>query len=405
MKPGLVRLPHAQPHDVRLFCPEAGFPRWRHRLPSKPPAPSAAAERRRAVPAVLPPLPACGCSTRGWGSRRRSERPTSPSLLGKVPFLNGGLFDVHELERENPGNSAFPDEAFERVFDFFDGYRWHLRRTTLPGGQRDQSQTSSATSSRSMSTRNRWAHTTRKRTSPAISPATRSSPSSSTLRRGSVPVAFRPGRRRLASAGSDDPDRYIYPAARPRHSLERPEARGPQAPLDIPLRAARQTSPAGVSTTCPSVAAGTPPPPEEYALPTETWREVVSLAVSGYEEVRTKACLPGECTEVTELITLNLDIERFALAVIAQSEGPELLRAFWHAIYGNRERSDTGISVSSTPPAALAPSSLPLSTSSSPSTPLAWRECEGFLDDAERSERRRSPKYLEGLSPHPGASV
>ena len=46
-------------------------------------------------------------------------------LLGKVPFLNGGLFDVHDLERNNPAINI-PDEAFERVFNFFDEYRWHL---------------------------------------------------------------------------------------------------------------------------------------------------------------------------------------------------------------------------------------------------------------------------------------
>ena len=45
--------------------------------------------------------------------------------MGKVPFLNGGLFDVHDLERDNP-EISIPDAAFERVFDFFDGYRWHL---------------------------------------------------------------------------------------------------------------------------------------------------------------------------------------------------------------------------------------------------------------------------------------
>ena len=36
--------------------------------------------------------------------------------------------------------------------------------------------------------------------------------------------------------------------------------------------------------------------------------------------------------EVNDLITLNLDIEQFARDVIAQSEEPELLRAFWHAM-------------------------------------------------------------------------
>ena len=45
--------------------------------------------------------------------------------MGKVPFLNGGLFDVHDLERDNP-DISIPDAAFERVFNFFDGYRWHL---------------------------------------------------------------------------------------------------------------------------------------------------------------------------------------------------------------------------------------------------------------------------------------
>ena len=53
----------------------------------------------------------------------------------------------------------------------------------------------------------------------------------------------------------------------------------------------------------------------------------------------------GDVQNVDDLITLNLDVERFAVDVVAQSEGPELLRALWHALYGNQERSDTGISV------------------------------------------------------------
>ena len=67
----------------------------------------------------------CGCSTRAWGSPEAQRAPDLAALLGKVPFLNGGLFDVHDLERDNP-DISIPDEAFQRVFDFFDGYRWHL---------------------------------------------------------------------------------------------------------------------------------------------------------------------------------------------------------------------------------------------------------------------------------------
>ena len=47
------------------------------------------------------------------------------ALLGRVPYLNGGLFDVHELEASHPGIDM-ADEAFELVLDFFDAYEWHL---------------------------------------------------------------------------------------------------------------------------------------------------------------------------------------------------------------------------------------------------------------------------------------
>ena len=40
----------------------------------------------------------------------------------------------------------------------------------------------------------------------------------------------------------------------------------------------------------------------------------------------------GKVASVNDLITLNLDIRQFAQDVIAECEGPELLRAFWQAI-------------------------------------------------------------------------
>lgn len=46
-------------------------------------------------------------------------------LLGRVPYLNGSLFDVHELEKTY-SKISIPDEAFERIFNFFDEYSWHL---------------------------------------------------------------------------------------------------------------------------------------------------------------------------------------------------------------------------------------------------------------------------------------
>ena len=56
----------------------------------------------------------CGSSTRGWASRRARARSDTGRLLGSVPYLNGGLFEVHELEQDVRTAIHIPDEAFER---------------------------------------------------------------------------------------------------------------------------------------------------------------------------------------------------------------------------------------------------------------------------------------------------
>ncbi|HZO71933.1 MAG TPA: DNA methyltransferase [Ktedonobacteraceae bacterium] len=45
--------------------------------------------------------------------------------FGAVPYLGGRLFACHEVERRNPA-IQIPDEAFERLFAFFDQYCWSL---------------------------------------------------------------------------------------------------------------------------------------------------------------------------------------------------------------------------------------------------------------------------------------
>src|SRR5260221_2751716 len=59
------------------------------------------------------------------GLSQRAHAPELDGLLGKVPYLNGGLFDVHVLERTNP-EINIPDEAFEQLFSFFDEFDWYL---------------------------------------------------------------------------------------------------------------------------------------------------------------------------------------------------------------------------------------------------------------------------------------
>ncbi len=58
--------------------------------------------------------------------------PEISSIVGKIPYVNGGIFSEHELEIGNDIN--IPDSAFAQIFSFFDNYQWHLdsRRTGNP---------------------------------------------------------------------------------------------------------------------------------------------------------------------------------------------------------------------------------------------------------------------------------
>ena len=51
-------------------------------------------------------------------------------LIGRIPYLNGGLFGIHEIEERYDG-IEISDTAFENLFKFFDEYRWHLDERPL----------------------------------------------------------------------------------------------------------------------------------------------------------------------------------------------------------------------------------------------------------------------------------
>ncbi len=325
-------------------------------------------------------------------------------ILGEVPFLNGGLFDVHDLERDNPAISI-PDAAFERVFNFFDEYRWHLDERFDREDNEINPDVLGYIFEKYVNQKQMGAYYTKEDITGYISRNT-VIPFLFDAARKECPVAFGPdgGVWRLLR---DDPDRYIYPAvghgitwnARDaenptrldqsiRHSRESGNPRPP--PLDSGSKA-RMT---GVSFDLPDdIAAGiddvsqrdgwNSPAHDDYALPTETWREVVARR-QRYAEVRAKLA-SGEVTEINDLITFNLDIERFALDVIAQSEGPELLRAFWHAM------RDVSVLDPTCGSGAFLFAALnvlePLYTG-------CLEGMRGFLDDLERSERPHSPNAL-----------
>ena len=321
----------------------------------------------------------------GLGQPEAQRAPDLAALLGRVPFLNWGLFDVHDLERDNPGISI-PDAAFERVFDFFDGYRWHLDERPYREDNEINPDVLGYIFEKYVNQKQMGAYYTKEDITGYIS------------RNAVVPYLFDAAKKECPVAFGqdggvwrllqDDPDRYIYPAVG--HGIAW-NARQPEAPisLDAPFDLPDDIA-AGIDEV--SKRGGwNAPAPDDYALPTETWREVVARR-QRYEEVRVKLA-SGDVQNVNDLITLNLDVERFAVDVVAQSEGPELLRAFWHALYGNQERSDTGISVLD-PTCGCGAFLFAALNVLEPLYTACLEGMRGFLDDAERSERKRSPEHL-----------
>jgi hypothetical protein len=62
----------------------------------------------------------------GFAKEERERSPETSKLLGKIPYLNGGLFQPHQLEQAHGKHLDIPDKVFEQLFKFFDEYTWYL---------------------------------------------------------------------------------------------------------------------------------------------------------------------------------------------------------------------------------------------------------------------------------------
>lgn len=57
-------------------------------------------------------------------SEQTWDDPDMCRIVGQVPYVDGGIFERHDLERDY--EMEISDSAFESLFDFFDQWRWHL---------------------------------------------------------------------------------------------------------------------------------------------------------------------------------------------------------------------------------------------------------------------------------------
>lgn len=231
------------------------------------------------------------------------------ALLGNVPYLNGGLFDIRELEQ---GYCAMhiPDEAFERLLRFFNEYKWYLAERPLRNDREINPDVIGYIFEKYINQKQMGAYYTQEDITEYISQNSIIPCIFDSLAR-KCPALLRP-ESTLWELLRADPERYVYAAV----------AHGCALPLPPEIAA-------GVSDIARRPAWDVSAP-EEYGLPEETWREVVARR-QRYEQLKTYLA-SGEVCSIDELVTYNLDLRQFAQDVILSIERSDLLAAFYASL-------------------------------------------------------------------------
>ena len=234
------------------------------------------------------------------------------SLIGNIPYLNGGLFEPHTLEKE--GNDIqVADMTFEKMFSFFDQYEWTLdaRSVTHTDGSEINPDVLGHIFERFIEQKKaKGAYYTNEDVTDYIT------------KNSVIPWLFRHVRslteQPFKSNGyvwrllSENPDSYIYTE----------QSHGADSPIPDSIMAGVQNISKRGEWNSEAH--------DQIGLPNETWRETIARR-RRHQTVRTKI-EAGEISSIDELITYNLDIRQFAQDVIQYTECPELVFSFWKSV-------------------------------------------------------------------------
>ena len=278
----------------------------------------------------------------GLGGKTRTSE--LEKLLGKIPYFDGGFFEKHPVEQRYP-DIKIPDEAFERIFDYFDQYQWHLDERPLRADNEINPDVLGYIFEKYINQKQMGAYYTKEDITEYISKNT-VIPFLFDAARSKCKVAFEnPGGPTVWNLLSTDPDRYLYPAVK--HGVIKDDGSVlPEADLPDFVRTGMHDPKARMFDNRYNLQQA--PADDPIRLVTETWREYVCRR-NRCLEIREKL-QSGEVKEINDLITFNLDIRQFAQDVIENCEGPDLLRAFWHTINGHipeksNEKYQNGITI------------------------------------------------------------
>lgn len=243
-------------------------------------------------------------------------------IYGKIPYLNGGMFDRHQIEQDY-AHIDIADEAFEHLFAFFDKWRWHLDTRISASGKDINPDVLGYIFEQYINDRAQMgAYYTKEDITEYIG------------RNCILPFlidkvahATQDMEKEFRSNGyvwttlRQSGDRYVYDAVKQGYSPDWQE----RIPQDIAL---------GIDTTQPSLLERRKewnrPTTEPWALPTEIWRETIER-LQRCEHILHKISA-GELMQINDFITYNLDIRLFVQDILTNTPNHKLVAHFYHAL-------------------------------------------------------------------------
>jgi len=225
------------------------------------------------------------------------DDPEVESLIGDVRYVNGGIFAVHELESAN--DIDISDAIFERIFDLFDGYQWHLDDRVGGNPNEINPDVLGYIFEQFINQKQMGAYYTKEDVTHFMT--------SSTV----LPVVLS----RIEALGVDvwshvaaDPERYIWDGMTYGYEGAFPEA--------IEAERATHARPSWLEAA-----------PDGIALPGESWWDV-DFRRRELEQLlgRLRA---GEVTNVDDAVTENIDLETLAVDVIDSIKDPVIVYDVW----------------------------------------------------------------------------
>lgn len=238
--------------------------------------------------------------------------PDFVQKYGRIPYLNGGMFGIHELEDKYP-TLDIADEAFESLFAFFDQWHWHLDDRLTASGKDINPDVLGYIFEQYINDRAQMgAYYTKEDITEYIG--------RNTIVPFLMDATMKADERPFKTNGEvwkflqESGDTYIFDAVKKGKDEEIPE--------EIAV---------GIDTTKPYLlerrSHWNERTPEAFALPTEIWRETIER-LQRYKTIKSKI-ENGEITEINDFITYNLDIRQFVQDLLAQTDDHLFVKHFY----------------------------------------------------------------------------